>query len=173
MEVAGSILLSITQSVLFYGKEIGISMLLFEIIFNGIIYYILYKKNKIKNNSGLLLFIPIILLSSTYFIFSNKIFYISNLFIIILLNLIMFVILVNEKCFLKNYLFYTSNLIINIFSNYKESINYTKNKSEKYILKNKKLNKENIKNISKSILIVFIVVGIVLILLSSADIVLE
>ena len=32
MEIVGSIILSITQSILFYGKEIGISMLLFEII---------------------------------------------------------------------------------------------------------------------------------------------
>ena len=45
MEIVGSIILSITQSILFYGKEIGISMLLFEIICNGIVYYILYKKN--------------------------------------------------------------------------------------------------------------------------------
>lgn len=46
MEIVGSIILSITQSILFYGKEIGISMLLFEIICNGIMYYILYEKIK-------------------------------------------------------------------------------------------------------------------------------
>ena len=49
MEIVGSIILSITQSILFYGKEIGISMLLFSVIGNVIIYYILNKNKKIKN----------------------------------------------------------------------------------------------------------------------------
>ena len=47
-------------------------MILFEIISNGIVYYILNKKNKIQNKAGMLLIIPILLLSSTYFIFANK-----------------------------------------------------------------------------------------------------
>ena len=51
----GSIILSISQSILFYGKEIGISMLLFAIICNGIGFYILHKKNKIQNRAGMLL----------------------------------------------------------------------------------------------------------------------
>ena len=74
MEIVGSIILSISQSILFYGKEIGISMLLFAIICNGIGFYILHKKNKIQNRAGMLLIIPILLLSSTYFIFANKTF---------------------------------------------------------------------------------------------------
>ena len=110
MEIVGSIILSITQSILFYGKEIGISMLLFEIICNGIMYYILYKKNKIKNKSGILLLIPIFLLSSTYFIFANKTFYISNIFVILLLNLIMYVIVTNKKNYLLNHLHHTLQL---------------------------------------------------------------
>ena len=104
MEILGSIILSIVQSILFYGKEIGISMLLFEIICNGIIYYILNKKNKIQNKNGILLMIPIVLLSSTYFIFANTTFYIANIFVILVTNLIMYVILTNEKDYLKNYL---------------------------------------------------------------------
>ena len=57
MEILGSIILSIVQSILFYAKEIGISMLLFEIICNGIVYYILNKKNRIENKNGILLMV--------------------------------------------------------------------------------------------------------------------
>ena len=42
MEIIGSIILSIVQSILFYRKDLGISMVLFVIIANGIIYYIHY-----------------------------------------------------------------------------------------------------------------------------------
>ena len=79
MEIISSIVLAIFQSILFYGKEIGISMLLFSVIGNVIIYYILNKNKKIKNKNGFILIIPIILLSSTYFIFANRIFYILNM----------------------------------------------------------------------------------------------
>lgn len=169
MEIIGSIIISIAQSILFYGKDIGISMLLFEIILNAIVYYILYKKNKIKNNIGLLLLIPIILLSSTFFIFANKIFYVSNICIIVILNLLMYVILLNKKDFFKDYLLNMLKLVTNTFKEYKDGIKFTKNKSKKYITENSKFKKENIKKIIKSIFIVFGIVGIVLILLISAD----
>ena len=81
MEIISSTILAIIQSILFYGKEIGISMLIFSIIGNGLISYILIRKNKIKNKKGFFLIIPIILLSSTYFIFANTTFYIANIFI--------------------------------------------------------------------------------------------
>ncbi len=68
MEIIGSLIMAISQSILFYGKEIGISMIIFEAILNAILLYILYRKNKIQNKNGLLLLIPIILLSSTYHI---------------------------------------------------------------------------------------------------------
>lgn len=68
MEIIGSFILAVIQSILFYGKEIGISMVLFFSIGNGIIYYILNRKNRIKNKNGFWLLIPIVLLSSTYFI---------------------------------------------------------------------------------------------------------
>ena len=169
MEIVGSIILSITQSILFYGKEIGISMLLFEIICNGIMYYILYEKNKIKNKSGMLLLIPIFLLSSTYFIFANKTFYISNIFVILLLNLIMYVIVTNKKNYLLNHLHHALQLVINTITGYKEGINFIEQKAKEQLKQNDNINKENIKKISLSLLVVFVIVGIVLILLSSAD----
>ena len=74
MEIIGSIILSIAQSILFFGKEIGISMIFFVIIFNGTVLYILHKRHKIQNKNGLLLMIPIFLLSITFFLFANKTF---------------------------------------------------------------------------------------------------
>ena len=82
MEIIGSFVLSIIQSILFYDKQIGISMLIFEAVCNGIILFVLNKKEKIENKAGLWLMVPIFLLSSTYFIFANKIFYVANIFVI-------------------------------------------------------------------------------------------
>lgn len=169
MEIIGSVILSITQSILFYGKEIGISMLLFEIICSGIGYYILHKKNKIQNKTGLLLIIPILLLSSTYFIFANKTFYVANIFVILALNLIMYVVLINKKEYLLNYLYSTFQLVTNTITGYKEGVDLSKQKAEEHIKINKDINKENIKKIATSLLIVIVIVGIVLILLASAD----
>ena len=56
MEIVGSLILAILQSILFYGKAQGISMLLFVIIGNGIVFYILNKKDKIKNKNGFILY---------------------------------------------------------------------------------------------------------------------
>lgn len=46
MEIIGSVVIAILQSILFYGNKIGISMLIFEIIFNGILLFIFAKKIK-------------------------------------------------------------------------------------------------------------------------------
>lgn len=172
MEIIGSVVIAILQSILFYGNKIGISMLIFEIIFNGILLFIFAKKNKIKNKTGIILIFPILVLSSTYFIFTNKTFYIANIFIIMLLNILMYIIMVNEKTELKNNLIYLYKLIINIMSKIKFPINYTKREVEEYIGKNNKnhkINKNDWKKTVKSLIIVFFIVGIVLILLSSAD----
>ena len=171
MEIIGSIVIAILQSILFYGNKIGISMLIFEIIFNGILFFIFAKKNRIKNKIGILLILPIIILSSTFLIFTNKIFYIANIFIIIILNILMYIILLNKKTYLKNSLIYIFEFIINIISNIKLPINYTKREIREHINKNEKyeINKENTKKVIKSLIIVFFIVGIVLILLSSAD----
>lgn len=171
MEIIGSIVIAILQSILFYGNKIGISMLIFEIIFNGILFFIFAKKNRIKNKMGTVLILPIMILSGTFLIFTNKIFYIANIFIIILLNILMYIILLNKKTYLKNSLIYIFEFIINTISNIKLPINYTKREIREHINKNEKykINKENTKKIIKSLIIVFFIVGIVLILLSSAD----
>lgn len=170
MEIIGSFILAVIQSILFYGKEIGISMLLFFSIGNGIIYYILNRKNRIKNKKGFLFFIPIILLSSTYFIFANKIFYITNIFVLIILNIIMFAIVVtSQKKSFKSYLYNAFGVLTDTIKDYEEGIEFSKEKSKQYVKENNKIDKENVKKVVISLLVVFFIVGIVIILLSSAD----
>lgn len=167
MEIIGSFILAIFQSILFYEKQIGISMLIFTLVGNGIIFCILKKKNKIVNSNGFLLMIPILLLSSSYLIFANKTFYIANIFILIILHLLMFVIITNKKDYLKNYISKTIALFSNTIFEYNDSIEYVKDNVN---LKNtKKIDKDKLKKFLQAVFIVFIVVGIVIILLSSAD----
>lgn len=169
MEIISSIFLAIFQSILFYGKEIGISMLLFSVIGNVIIYYILKKNKKIKNKNGFILIIPIILLSSTYFIFANRIFYILNILIIFLLNLLMYGIMINPKNYLKNYFLSSVELLKSTITGFHDGVEYTKKEAKQHIKTNEKLNKDNIKKVAISLLIVFAVVGVVILLLVSAD----
>ena len=133
MEIIGSIVLSIIQSILFYGKEIGISMLIFQIICNTILIYILYRRKKISNIRGMLLLIPIILLSNTFILFSNKIFYVLNIIVIFILDLIMYATIIHEKNYFKNEIKNTIDLLANTVINYNKGINYTKNKTKEYI----------------------------------------
>ena len=70
----GALLFAIWLVILFLGKSIGLSMLLFSIPFSYFFVYILEKNNKIKNSKAKFLLIPILLLSSTYFIYDNSFF---------------------------------------------------------------------------------------------------
>ena len=169
MEIVRSLILAIFQSILFYGKTIGISILIFVIIGNGILFYILNRKNKIKNKNGFWLLVPIILLSCTYFIFANTTFYISNVIIIVLLNLLMYGILINQKNYLKNYINNALQLLKNTITGFNEATTFTAKKVKENIKVNEKINKANFKKVAISLLIVFVVVGIVILLLASAD----
>ena len=68
----GAILLSVWSIILFFGKQLGLSMLLFAIPITYYIVTLLEKTNKIKNKNSRFLIIPIIILASTYFIFNNS-----------------------------------------------------------------------------------------------------
>ncbi len=162
MEVVGSILLSIVQSILFYGKELGISIILFLILANGILYYILYKKNKIYNKKGFFLLIPIALLGSTYFIFANRVFYAMNLLVLALLHILMYAIVTNN-------FIHTGNIAVDTAIDLEDAITITKEKTKKVIGKQKIVEKERIKKVAISVFFVFVIVGIILLLLASAD----
>lgn len=169
MEIIGSIGVAISQSILFYGKEIGISMIIFEAILNGILLYIINRKNKIINKNGLLLLIPIILLSSTYFIFASKVFYVSNIIIIIVLNILMYAITTNKKGYFSKHLYTAFRISVDSLETVNEVIDYTKENAKPHIKDSNGIRKVDIKKLTTSILIVLAVVGVVIILLASAD----
>ena len=165
-----SLILSIVHSVLFVGQEKGISVFLFVV--TALIFFItiLEKQNKIKNKKALILVIPILMLSATYFIFNNLFFRIANVFAILLLFLIMAIIATIEE--IK-----PSKLIINIFDMLFGCVDETGNAARE-ISNNFKVQKTNSKEknkngISKRILKGFLIslplLIIVLILLSLAD----
>ena len=86
-----SLILSIIHSILFFGEDWGISVLLFAISAVFIFVLILGKLGKIKKKSPLILSVPIILLSATYLLFNNMFFAVTNFFVIIVLFLIMII----------------------------------------------------------------------------------
>lgn len=93
----GALFFAIWLIILFWGKSIGLSMLLFVVPFSCFFIYILEKNNKIKNPKYKFLLIPIILLSSTYAIFDNLFFNIVNILVIPVLCCIMILGLLGQK----------------------------------------------------------------------------
>lgn len=89
--VLGVIALSIVHSILFWGQNLGVSVVLFTICELLLIVYSLKNKNKVKNSKAFLLCIPITLISLSYAIFNNVFFNIMNFFVIIVLTSIMII----------------------------------------------------------------------------------
>ena len=66
-----TLLLCLLHSILLVHQSFGINVLLFMIPLLGTIIYFLKENKAIKNKMGLLILIPILILSSTYFVYSN------------------------------------------------------------------------------------------------------
>ena len=169
--VIGSFLIAILHSILFYGKNLELSVLLFSIAFGVFIIYILYKNNKIKNTKALKLMIPILLISATYLIFNNKFLGIFNIIILIILFSLMIVMLLfensNIQLILKKILYLILEPIEFVEEAFSSIIEQIKN-----LFKIKKSNKKSkiiIKKIILGIVISIPLIVIILILLSSAD----
>jgi len=94
--LGSSVFLGVIFDILFYKKALGISYLLFVIAFYLVFLWNLRRKIVLKYDFGWVLSIPIIALSSTYFLFSNQIFAVFN-FLIIPILIIAQTILVNGE----------------------------------------------------------------------------
>ena len=90
--VIASFLIAILHSILFYGQKLGLSVFLFCLVLGFFILGILEKNGKIQNKKPLLLSVPIILLSATYFIFNNSFFYVANIIAIVILFAVMLIL---------------------------------------------------------------------------------
>lgn len=164
MEIIASLIIAIAQSILLYKEQLGISMLIFMTIIIVSITIVLCKKGKIVNKKALILSIPIILLSSTYMIFSNRTFYTSNIIAMVLLSIFMFIIATIKKQYIREYLYCIPKFMFKTLDNVNTSMKLT-NKTKK-----EKINiKVDINKIIGSLFIVISVVTIVIILLASAD----
>ena len=157
-----TITLCLLHSILLIDQSFGLNVILFTIPLIGTIIYFLKENKSIKNKKGLLLIIPIIILSSTYFIYSN-IFNTLNVLAIPFLYLLLYVVTLDKAKSFYAIFIETMSIIFKPFDNfssfYKESM--------------KELPKDKIspttKKVIKSLLIVIPVVIVVLLLLISAD----
>ena len=167
----GALIFAIWLVILFFGKSIGLSMLLFLIPFSYFFVYILEKNNKIKNSKAKFLLIPILLLSSTYFIYDNSFFNSINLIIIPILFCFMILGLIGENFEIE---VDTIGKILGSFFNPlsiigESTIKFVDSIKEKLKINIKSNNEEKMKRIFKAVLITIPIVLVIIILLSTAD----
>ncbi|MBR2712359.1 MAG: DUF4173 domain-containing protein [Bacilli bacterium] len=158
------LLLSIYNCVLFYGKSLGINVLLFNIPL--LIFMIKRIKNNKKkiNKKGFLFGIPIILISLSYFLYNNIYFNLLNLFVITGLFLLMYVYTINPKNNIFHMIGEFMNLLFMPLASISELFKNVKKKISSIITLS-----DRSKKIIKSLIIIFPIVVIILILLTSAD----
>ena len=158
------LLLALWNVVLFYGRYLGVSVILYMIPLLTFMYLFLKRNNKIKNKKGLLFMIPIMLLSITYLLFNNELFDGLNVLAIIVLFILMYIYTINP-------VFKVSQIIKEGFIIAFKPFAFigrffrvsTKKIGEKLKISN------NSKKVLKTILIVLPITLLVLWLLSSAD----
>lgn len=158
------LLLVIGNSILFYDKEFGLSVILFIIPLLCFLYYVFKKKDLVKNKYGLLLMIPIILLSLTYFIYNNNFFGIMNLFVIPILFVIMYIMTINPDDKIGQFF---KDIFALVFKPFKYIDDFCKLFDE-WITSKVKMS-DQAKKVIKAIVIILPILIIILILLSSAD----
>lgn len=161
--IFSSLILSFIATFMLLFHQVGFSLVLFVIMFLGFLIAILKYNWRIKNNKYLLYIIPILLLSSTYFIFNNSYFSFFNYIAILVLFNIMVIGGINGNVKIDNFFNNAINILLEPLDNKKEVVKEITNLS---VFKNSK--KENLK-IIKAIGISIPILGIVLYLLSRSE----
>lgn len=158
-----TLLLVILNSILIVNQKLGVNVTLFTLPLLVFLYNYLKLNKLIKNKKGLLFFIPIIILSSTYFIYDN-IFNSFNILIIPILYLLMFIYTINSpkdlELLLKNAFLLALKPLDFIGETIKAALKYFDSKT--------KFSNETKKKI-KAILIIIPIVIVILLLLCMAD----
>lgn len=167
-------LLSIWQSILFFGKEPGISVILFILPFLVFLIKYLEKNGKVKNKNARLIAVPIVLLASTYFIFNDEFLNGVNKLAIPILTVIMVIELICDEFTLEKVIsnifgFLTKpiGLIGKVIEDILDKIKKKENKNNTDNSETK--TQKNIKRIIKAIFISIPVVLFIFILLLTAD----
>lgn len=166
--VYSGLLLSILQSILFWHKDLGISVVIFLTAVIVAIIYNFKEKGAIKNKKAILWAIPIELLGITYFIFNNGFFQIINIPIILILLIIMCDNITNGEIRENRFI---RNIINTIFKPFGMLSKFISDFDAEEFLDKKKENTNSVetKKIVKSLLVAIPVILIILVLLSSAD----
>lgn len=160
------LLLVILNSILFFDKELGISVIIFTIPLLLLLITTLKNNNRINNKKGFLFLIPIILLSLTYLIFDNTLFKYLNIAVIPILYILMYIYVIKPT---NNLEILFDDLARLIFEPLKY-IGNSLNDATKSFKTNKKLSDKSKKNI-KSFIIVIPILILIIYLLSSADLI--
>ena len=156
-------LLTILHSVLFYSKGLGLNVILFIIPLLIFLVYILHKEKKIVNKKGLLFIIPILLLSCSFFVYNNSVVTLTSI-VIPGLILLMFIYTTRPTESIKELISKITSLIFEPFNCIGKFYNIVKMKINERL----KLS-DSSKKVLKSALIVLPIIALVLLLLSSAD----
>ena len=163
----GTLLLCIWHSIILVNQSWGINVLLFTIPLLGLILSVLKEHKCIKNKAGLLLIIPILVLSTSYFIYDNTWKYL-NVLVLPFLYLLLYIFTMKPVKTIGDTIVEILNLMIkplNSIGNFtKEGVKLipVKTKGEK------KKEKKSTKYIQSFLMILPIVI-LVLVLLASAD----
>lgn len=163
----GSLLISIWIVVLFWGKSIGLSMLLLIAPFIYFLISLLEKRNKIEYKAAKILIIPIVLLASTYFIFDNSFFNKLNLIVIPGLIVLMLIKLMEKNLNIDKFFLRLVELIIDPLTYIEVTMNDLKDSI--FSSFNLKRNEEKESNIGRAILLTIPLVIVIIALLASAD----
>lgn len=161
-----ALLFAIWSVVLFVGKSIGLSMLLFVVPLSYVLIKLLEKNKKVNFEKAKLLIIPITLLSSTYFIYNNEFFNGLNIFIIPLLGLLMIINLLEKDLKIVNFIERITELIFNPIAYFELTMGKI---AELIRIKLKMKNTSKKHGFFKGILLTIPIVLVIIILLSSAD----
>lgn len=165
--LGGSFFFSILHSILLWDKQPGIAVLLFCIALLTFFIAILNKNQKIRNRKGLILCVPIVLLSLTYFIFNNKFFQTMNAFVICGLGLMLILDLTQKELEWKYLFTKIFSLIIGPFEYFHSILEELKKMFFKKENSSKKV--ETLKRVIKSFIVIIPIVLIIIFLLVSAD----
>jgi hypothetical protein len=88
-----ALIVGLVFNYLFYRKPLGISYPIFVLVFYGVFLRLLQKRISYKWDFGWFLTLPILLLSCTYFFFSNRLFFGLNYILIPVLIVVQTILL--------------------------------------------------------------------------------
>ncbi|MBO5349146.1 MAG: DUF4173 domain-containing protein [Clostridia bacterium] len=167
----GAVVFSIWFVTLFFEKSIGLSMLLYVLPLASYIIYILRKNKKEQNSNAKFLIIPIIILASTYFIYNNSFFKVTNILVILILIAIMILEILNRNVLVD---FISLKKVFYVFFKPLYYLDEVFDKLTKYFKEKLKINTSNVNKgktsqIIKAMCVTIPLILIILVLLSTAD----